>query len=283
MFRAGLILPAVGVSPNYLKNTIYNFNQKSACTSKPHREIDMNTFLQGAYILIIGGSGGIGSALAAELQRQGAANIVLASQRSVPARAEAQFLQETVDITCLESVQALATRLAERDISFVLNCAGINGNQRLTAPESMATARREMEVNYFGMLHLASVFAPRLAARGGGTLVHMLSFLSHVNLPLMASYCASKAAAHSLTQALRAEWRPHGVRVCGIYPTAVDTTMSSALQAPKLSPLQLAVEVVAALTRGDEEMFPAEAAQAHAEYLRDPKAMERKMAEVLRT
>ena len=238
---------------------------------------------QGMHILLIGGSGGIGSALAAELMRQGAASIVVASQRPVAASTGAQFLQETVDITRLDSVEALAARIAGRDISVVINCAGVNGNQRLTAPNSSATARREMEVNYFGMLHLASVFAPRLAARGGGTLMHMLSFLSHINLPLMASYCASKAAAHSLTQALRAEWRPQAVRVCGIYPTAVDTAMSSALQAPKLAPSQLASEVVAALAGSEEDLFPAEAAQAYAEYLHDPKAMERAMSEVFLT
>lgn len=112
-------------------------------------------------------------------------------------------------------------------------------------------------------------------------MINMLSFLSHVNLPLMASYCASKAAAHSLTQALRAEWRAKAVRVCGIYPTAVDTTMSAELSIPKLAPDQLAFEVIAALIRGDEDVYPGDASLAYAGWLEDPRGLELAMADAL--
>ena len=63
--------------------------------------------------------------------------------------------------------------------------------------------------------------------RNAGLIVNMATILAHVNLPLMGSYCASKAALHSLTQGIRAELLPWGVRVMGVYPGAVDTAMSA--------------------------------------------------------
>lgn len=230
-------------------------------------------------ILVIGGSGGIGSALVDRLCEARATRIVVTSLRPSAAGAHRPgVMVESVDVAELASVRSLAERLKGLDISVVINCAGVNGNRRLRAGDALEIARREMDVNVFGLMNVAAVFAPLLAGRGGGTFMTVLSFLSHVNLPLMASYCASKAAAHSLTQALRAEWRHHGVKVCGVYPTAVDTTMSSDLQGPKQSPADLAANMVAALAGGDEELFPGDAAAAHAEWMRNPKEMERAMA-----
>jgi short-subunit dehydrogenase len=109
-------------------------------------------------------------------------------------------------------------------------------------------------------------------------LVHLLTFLSHVNLPLMASYCASKAAAHSITQAVRAELGRDGVQVCGVYPTVVDTAMSRGVPGPKMSATELAQHIVAAIRAGSEDVFPGAAEGAYRLYLTDPKAAESRMA-----
>ena len=111
-----------------------------------------------------------------------------------------------------------------------------------------------------------------------GLFVHLLTFLSHVNLPLMAGYCASKAAGHSFTQALRAEVGRAGVQVCGIYPTVVDTAMSRDLAGPKLTPAELAQAILQAIESGAEDAYPGPAAAAYELYLADPKAAERRMA-----
>ena len=55
----------------------------------------------------------------------------------------------------------------------------------------------------------------------------MLSILAHMNLPLMGSLCASKAALLSLTQALRAELAAQGTHVMAVLPGAVDTDMTA--------------------------------------------------------
>ena len=90
-------------------------------------------------------------------------------------------------------------------------------------------AREEMEVNYFGLLNVARAFAPAMQARRQGVIVNMLSMVSLVNIPRMATYSASKAAAFSLTQAIRAELTPYGIHVCTMLPSATDTPMSAHL------------------------------------------------------
>jgi NAD(P)-dependent dehydrogenase (short-subunit alcohol dehydrogenase family) len=231
--------------------------------------------LQDAVVLLTGAGGGIGTALTQALLDAGVAEVVSAGRSHPPACS--RLTPESVDITDAASVRALAVRCAGR-IDIAIHCAGVNANQRLFTPGFQAAARREMEVNYFGLLNLASAFAPAMQARGSGMFVHLLTFLSHVNLPLMASYCASKAAAHSLTQALRAELGRSGVQVCGVYPAVVDTAMSRDIPGPKLAPVELALAIVQAIESGAEDIYPGPAEGAYRQYLADPKAAERRMA-----
>ncbi len=231
--------------------------------------------LKDAVVLLTGAGGGIGTALTEALLEAGVAEIISAGRDHPPAHARVTL--ETVDVTDLSAVKALAQRCAER-VTVAIACAGVNANQRLFTPGFETAARREMEVNYFGLLNLAAAFAPAMQARGSGVFVHLLTFLSHVNLPLMAGYCASKAAGHSFTQALRAEVGRAGVRVCGIYPTVVDTAMSRDIAGPKLAPAELAREILQAIESGVEEAYPGPAAAAYELYLADPKAAERRMA-----
>jgi NAD(P)-dependent dehydrogenase (short-subunit alcohol dehydrogenase family) len=226
----------------------------------------MNDRIRDQSILLTGGSGGIGSALAEHLLQEGARQVICAASRRVSERPG--ITPEIVDVTRLDSVQALAQRHARSGISVVIHCAGVNGNSPLSAPGFEATARREIEVNYLGLLHVAAAFAPMLEGRPGGTLVSMLSFLSHVSVPQMATYCASKAAAHSLTQSLRQELRPRGITVCGVYPTAVDTAMSRDLPGAKLAPSELARMIVDAVENGVEELYPAPAREQYLQLLR---------------
>ncbi len=89
-------------------------------------------------------------------------------------------------------------------------------------------ASEEIETNYLAPLRVTRAFAPTLIANRGAVL-NMLTILSRVNLPFMGSYCASKAAALSLTQGMRGELAPQGVRVAAALPGAVDTRMTAVL------------------------------------------------------
>ena len=114
--------------------------------------------------------------------------------------------------------------------------------------------------------------------RGSGVIVNMLTILSHVAMPLLGSYCASKAAAWSMTQALRGELTPRGIRVIGIFPGAVDTRMSEAFPPPKLAPGEVASAVIDAILNGHEDVYPGAMAEGLLAGLRaDPKAVEREL------
>jgi short-subunit dehydrogenase len=95
----------------------------------------------------------------------------------------------------------------------------------------------------------------------------------------MATYCASKAAAYSATQAIRAELAPFGIHVCTMLPSATDTPMSAHLTVPKLKPETVAGAVIAAIRDRVED---AHEGLIHGELFdllrKDPKAAERQMA-----
>ena len=109
------------------------------------------------------------------------------------------------------------------DVTLLINNAGVNHNTGFMTAPDLSIATREIEANYLGPLRVTRAFAPALIANHGAVL-NMLTILSRVNLPLMASYCASKAAALSLTQGFCAansrrkdSLRCRGAARCGRY------------------------------------------------------------------
>jgi len=95
----------------------------------------------------------------------------------------------------------------------------------------------------------------------------------------MASYSASKAAAFSLTQSIRARLRAQGTLVVGVMPGYVDTDMIRTIQADKIAPADVAEATLHAIRTGEEDVFPGEQAAGVAQWLRqDPKAVERSFA-----
>jgi NAD(P)-dependent dehydrogenase (short-subunit alcohol dehydrogenase family) len=172
-------------------------------------------------------------------------------------------------------------RLAGK-VDILVNNAGANFGRGLLQDKTLDNARTEMQVNYFGPLALIRAVAPAMKKRGAGVVVNMLTILSHVSMPLLGSYCASKAAAWSMTQALRGELGPRGIRVIGIFPGAVDTRMSADFPPPKLSPEEVGQAVIAAIRDGGEDVYPGAMAEGLIAGLRaDAKAVERDLAAYL--
>jgi NAD(P)-dependent dehydrogenase (short-subunit alcohol dehydrogenase family) len=147
------------------------------------------------------------------------------------------------------------------------------------------TARAEMDVNYFGLLRLAQEFGPAMRSRGADgsagavAWVNLLSIYALANFPPHGTFSASKAAAHSLAQCLRAEMRPAGVRVVNVFPGPVDDEWNQLLPPPKLAPAALAKAVIGALRDGIEDIYPGDVAQEWLARWRDnPKALERELS-----
>ena len=143
-----------------------------------------------------------------------------------------------------------------------------------------------MDVNYFGLLRLAQEFAPALMARAADgpanaiAWVNVLSIFALSNYPAHGTFSASQAAAYSLSQALRADLRPAGVRVINLFPGPVDDEWDQLEQPPKLSPAAVAAAAVEALKGSVEDVYPGDVAQDWlARHLDNAKALERELGE----
>jgi NAD(P)-dependent dehydrogenase (short-subunit alcohol dehydrogenase family) len=237
--------------------------------------------IAGSIALVSGANRGIGAAFVDELLGRGAAKVYAATRAGQPvAVADRRVVPVTLDVTDQGQVDAAAAACG--DVTLLVNNAGVNFNSGLLAAPSIDNARIEIETNYLGTLRMCRAFAPVLGRNGGGCIVNMISILALVQLPLMGSLCASKAALWSLTQGVRAELAKQGTLVVGVLPGAVETRMTEGVPVPKIKPAEVARAALDAVTTGTEEVYPSQMAQGWlAQYRADPKALEKELAAYL--
>ena len=109
--------------------------------------------------------------------------------------------------------------------------------------------------------------------------VNLLSIYALSNFPPHGTFSASKAAALSLSQCLRAEMRHAGIRVINLFPGPIDDEWNQTMPPPKLAPAAVASAIVKALREGVEDVYPGEVAQEWLERWREnPKVLERELA-----
>lgn len=188
-----------------------------------------------------------------------------------------------LDVTDSRSVRALAGEIGGK-VDILVNSAEYHRTAGISARQGVEAAKAEMEVNYVGLLRLAQEFAPAMRSRAADGVtsavawVNLLSIYALSNFPAHGTFSASKAAAYSLSQCLRAEMRPAGVRVVNVFPGPVEDEWYQLLPPPKLSPANLANAVVKALRAGVEDVYPGDVAQEWRERWReDPKVLEREL------
>jgi short-subunit dehydrogenase len=236
----------------------------------------MTETIKDSTVLITGATGAIATALIAELAARGARKIYAAARNPSPLAASDRLVPLKMDVTSDEDVSRAAA--AATDVTLLINNAGVNHNTAFLLAADLSIAREEFECNYIAPLRITRAFAPVLIANKG-VVLNMLTILSRVNLPFMGSYCASKAAALSLTQGLRGELGPKGVRIAAALPGAVDTRMTAGLPIPKMSPADAAREILDGFEKGEEEIYVGDMARGLAEGLaKDPKGVERQLA-----
>jgi short-subunit dehydrogenase len=236
----------------------------------------MTETIKGSGVLITGATGAIAQALISALQARGAAKIYAAARDISGLTASARLVPIRMDVTSDDDVVKAAALAA--DVTLLINNAGVNHNTAFMLAPDLAIAREEIEINYLAPLRLTRAFAPALIQNRGAVL-NVLTILARVNLPLMGSYCASKAAGLSLTQGLRGELAPKGVRVVAAMPGAVDTRMTAGLPIPKMAPAEAAAEILDGFEAGEEDIYVGEMARGLAQGLaHDPKAVERQLA-----
>jgi NAD(P)-dependent dehydrogenase (short-subunit alcohol dehydrogenase family)/uncharacterized OB-fold protein len=189
-----------------------------------------------------------------------------------------------LDLTNGRSVSELAGAIAGK-VDIVINNAEVHRTQGVASRRGTDVARAEMDINYFGALRLAQEFGPALKGRGADgqsnaiAWVNLLSIFALSNFPSHGTFSASKAAAHSLAQCLRAEMRPAGIRVLNVFPGPIDDEWNQLMPPPKIAPAALASAIVKGLRDGIEDLYPGDVAQEWVARWRDnPKVLERELA-----
>jgi NAD(P)-dependent dehydrogenase (short-subunit alcohol dehydrogenase family) len=226
-------------------------------------------------ILVTGANRGIGQALAAEALARGAAR-VYAGTRQPLLGMDDRVTPLRLDVTSVTQVQAAAGQVGSLDL--LINNAGIAVPDDLADP---AALERHLAVNLFGTYAVTQAFLPAVT-RSRGAIVNILSVNALAPLPfVIPAYSASKAAAFSLTQSLRARVAGQGVRVHAVLPGPVDTDMLRGTDIPKASPGSVARAILDAVDRGEEDIFPDPASAFLAASWRDSaaKVLERQLAQ----
>jgi short-subunit dehydrogenase len=236
----------------------------------------MTETIKGSVVLITGATGAIAQALIAELKARGAAKIYAAARDVSSLKASDGLVPIKMDVTKDDEVAKAVA--AAGDVTLLINNAGVNHNTAFLVAPDIAIAREEIEINYLAPLRVTKAFAPVLI-KNKGAVLNLLTILARVNLPFMGSYCASKAAGLSLTQGLRGELSPKGVRIAAALPGAIDTRMTAMLSIPKMSTADAAKEILDGFEAGEEEIYVGEMARGLAQGLaHDPKGVERQLA-----
>jgi NAD(P)-dependent dehydrogenase (short-subunit alcohol dehydrogenase family) len=229
--------------------------------------------LAGSVALVTGANRGLGACLVTELLHAGAAKVYAASRAGTAGAGDDPRVRPLVlDITDPASTAAAAA--AAPDVTVLVNNAGVLAfGTALTG--DLAGFERDLRTNYLGTLRVTRAFVPVLERNAPAAVVNVLTLIALAPVEPMAGYSASKAAAHSITQALRAELRPLGISVLGAYPGGIDTDMLAGIEAPKAPPQLVADRIVAALAAGESLTFPDDASAAAGNlYLSDPVKLE---------
>jgi NAD(P)-dependent dehydrogenase (short-subunit alcohol dehydrogenase family)/uncharacterized OB-fold protein len=263
---------------------------------------------KGRKVLVTDGQTAVGQALVRQILAAGAKQVWVGhgkSWKKSPGCVELASLprvaMQPVDLTDSKSVKRLAGDIADQ-VDILINNAEVHPPLGMATRGGLATrdiaarggiaarngvdqAQAEMDINYLGLLRLAQEMGPAMASRGAdspsGPLawVNLLSIYALSNFPAQGTFSAAKAAALSLSQCLRAEMRPSGVRVVNVFPGPIDDEWSQALPPPKLTPQALAKAVVGALKDGVEDVYPGDVAQEWLlKWRENPKILERELS-----
>lgn len=175
----------------------------------------------GRVVLITGASSGIGRACAQHLQARGYRVYGTSRRVSAPdgVARDGDVRMIAMDVTCEDSVTAAVALVMAREgrIDVVVNNAGY-GIAGAVEDTSLAEARAQFDTNFFGVLRVCRAVLPILRGQGGGYLVNISSIGGLIAIPFQGLYSASKFAVEGMTESLRAELRPYGVKVVMIEP-----------------------------------------------------------------
>jgi NAD(P)-dependent dehydrogenase (short-subunit alcohol dehydrogenase family) len=187
----------------------------------------MFSFPPGFRVLVVGGAGDIGSAIAGALLAEGCEvlatglDAAAVSACKLPAHERLQLLP--LDVTDDAAIAAFVGTLGRLDA--LVNCAGILARHK---EYELPVFQKVLDVNLTGTFRLCAACKPLLMAnRGGGAIVNIASMNATAALPWIPAYCASKGGVVMLTKSLAMAWASEGIRVNALAPGYVETAINA--------------------------------------------------------
>jgi 3-dehydrosphinganine reductase len=192
-------------------------------------------FYRGKLVLITGGSSGIGLALAKGVAASGGNVAILARTKEMLSASESEIKSSQVvsnqkvfsimaDITQVEKlVSVLDKFVALAGIpDIVINSAGVAHPGKFTALDP-GIFHWMMDVNYFGTVNVLKTLLPQMQQRRSGTIVNISSIAGFIGVYGYSAYGASKYAVRGLSDVLRSELKPYGLKVSVVFPPDTET------------------------------------------------------------
>jgi len=218
--------------------------------------------INGKTALVTGANRGIGKVIVETFLDKGGVKKVYAAVRNL---ASAKALTDKygdqveaiqIDLEKPETIKQAALKAS--DVDIVVNNAGVLHSVTPLDANALDTMGYEMEMNVSGLVRMAQAFAPVLKANGGGALIQLNSLASMKSFVPFATYCASKAAAYSITQALRDLLQEQGTTVVSVHPGPIDTDMANDAGIGEIAepPSLVADSILEALEKGEFHAFP---------------------------
>ena len=216
--------------------------------------------------LVTGANRGIGRVLVQRLLEAGVSRVYAAvrdpsTMQDLESSAGGRLTAIELDLRKPELIKQAA--VTANDVELVINNAGVLKAASPLASDAIDSLDCEIDVNVKGLVRMAQAFAPVLRSNGGGALVQMNSVASLRSFADFATYSASKAAAYSVTQALRDLLSSQGTHVVSVHPGPIATDMANAAGLGEVaeSPIVVADAILAALANGEFHAFPDSMAQ----------------------
>ena len=212
-----------------------------------------------AVVFVTGANRGLGLVLAQEAVQRGAKK-VYAGMRNTAGFEQDGIIPIQIDVTDSESIQKAVAECA--DVNLLINNAGIARlNQSPVDAEIMATTRKVLETNLYGVIASTQHFSPVLQKNSESYIVNILSDVSWEPSTFLASYAISKAAAWSYTNSTRQALSPSNVHVMGVHVGFIDTDLTQTLEIPKISPKTVAEQVFDGIEQNAFEVLVGESTQ----------------------
>jgi len=185
-----------------------------------------------------------------------------------------------LDVTDDQSIEKVVKKAT--DVEILINNAGVFATGGFFAKDTYQSLKTNLEVNVWGLIKLTHELIDSLKNKDSAAIINIASLAGLANMPMGATYSATKATVHNIIQGMRGELINKNILVIGVYPAPIDTDMTKEVDTEKDTLQHVATEIIKSLLEGKEYVFPDEMSkQIEPFYYTDPIAVEKQFSQFI--